>query len=238
MNRIELIQKLIDKKKYKKYLEIGTYKGTSFFPIRCKYKVAVDPKFNIPLKRKLKWIWKNPYNALNSYFEETSDSFFDNRQSYLKNLKQLDIVFIDGLHTFKASLYDALNSLNYVQEDGIIVMHDCYPPTETAGVPAESLEDAAKMNLKDWTGEWCGDVWKTIVYLKEKYPDDLEVYVIDTDYGLGVLKKKNNHKLDLQIDNDLYKKCDEIEYSDMKNNPSEVLSLRDIDFANKMIAGY
>ena len=64
MKRIDLIQEIVNEREFKRYLEIGTYKGESFFPINCKYKVAVDPQFNIPLKRKFKWIVKNANNDL------------------------------------------------------------------------------------------------------------------------------------------------------------------------------
>lgn len=43
------------------------------------------------------------------------------------------------------------------------------------------------MKLERWTGEWTGDVWKTIIYLKSKYKDCLNIAVLETDYGLGYI---------------------------------------------------
>ena len=41
--RIEIIQKIIDTKNYKKYLEIGCDKDENFSKIKIKNKVGVDP---------------------------------------------------------------------------------------------------------------------------------------------------------------------------------------------------
>ena len=41
------------------------------------------------------------------------------------------------------------------------------------------------------TGFWSGDVWKSIVNFKLNRKD-LDIFVIDTDTGLGVIKKNDN----------------------------------------------
>ena len=43
-SRYEIIQKLIDKKKYENYLEIGCDKDSNFSKIKVKNKIGVDPK--------------------------------------------------------------------------------------------------------------------------------------------------------------------------------------------------
>ena len=42
-NRIEIVQKIIDFKRFKKYLEIGTFKDELFSQVRCEQKIGVDP---------------------------------------------------------------------------------------------------------------------------------------------------------------------------------------------------
>ncbi len=59
MNRITLIQKIIDKGNFSTYLEIGSQSGKSFLPIKCKNKIAVDPVFDIPIEKKIKWFIKH-----------------------------------------------------------------------------------------------------------------------------------------------------------------------------------
>lgn len=79
-----------------------------------------------------------PCNINNKYFEETSDDFFLKREDHLKKVKQLDVMLIDGLHTYRASLKDVLNSLKYLNEKGMIVMHDCYPPFKADALPTDN----------------------------------------------------------------------------------------------------
>ena len=45
MKRIEVVQRIIDRKKARTYLEIGVSNGTNFFRIRVRKKTAVDPHF-------------------------------------------------------------------------------------------------------------------------------------------------------------------------------------------------
>jgi hypothetical protein len=232
MNRVELIQKVIDHNRFTKYLEIGSYKGQSFFPIVCKSKVAIDPKFNIPIKRKVKWIYKNPHNIFNKYFELTSDRFFEEKKDFAKKYKA-EIVFIDGLHTFKASLLDVLNSLKFLSKDGVIIMHDCFPPNKAGSTYANSLKEAIDMKLEGWTGEWTGDVWKTIVYLKEKYDDKIEVYVLDTDYGLGYVKVKSPIET-FEIDTEIFNKINLLTYEDLTRDTS-IINLKDKDYIENVL---
>lgn len=228
MNRIYILQKLIDKNNFKSYLEIGTFQGESLLPLKCKKKIAVDPKFQISKKKKFKWILENPTNLRNQYFEMTSDQFFRSKHQFLKKRGSLDIVFIDGLHTFRASLNDCLNSLKYLNRKGFIVMHDCFPPNKAAATPAKSFEAAEKMGVKGWRREWCGDVWKTIVYLKNKYQKELEIIVLNTDYGLGIIKFEMKQNFSVDIDEELFNEIDKKDYEFLESNPDKLLGLREI----------
>lgn len=231
MNRTILLQRLIYLKNFKTYLEIGTFRGQSFFPLKCKNKIAVDPDFRFTYKDKIKWLLKNFSNIRNCYFEKTSDEFFKEEKSFLEKIGKIDIILIDGLHTFHASLKDVLNSFNYLATDGFIVMHDCYPPHKAAAVPAKSLEDAESMNIKGWTGEWCGDVWKTIVYLNKKYTHDIQLFTINADYGLGIIQIKNKD-LDLKIDNSLFDEINRLKYDEFNGNFEELLNLKEVNEFN------
>mgnify|MGYP001385808686 CR=1 FL=1 len=48
--RSEIIQKIIDKKKYESYLELGCDKDSNFSKIKIKNKIGVDPKLGGTLK--------------------------------------------------------------------------------------------------------------------------------------------------------------------------------------------
>lgn len=228
MNRFTLLQDLIEKQGYQNFLEIGTHKGKTFLPLECKNKTAVDPNFKISFPFLIKWLYKNPSNFRNRYFSMTSDAFFKKKNGYLKKNGGPDLVFIDGLHTFEASLKDVLNTLKYIDPKGAIVLHDCFPPTKASATPAISLKEAAKMNIPDWEGSWCGDVWKTIYYLRELYKNELEVFVINTDLGLGIIKINSLNPIDLKIDQKLFKMVDSFDFNFLKKDPSERLGLIEV----------
>lgn len=229
MDRINLINYLINKYNFSTYLEIGVQKGKSFFPIKCKRKIGVDPFMKIDSREKRLWCIKNPYNLCNHYFELKSDDFFMYKKEFISKIKPIDIILIDGLHTFRATLNDCLNSFNYLNRNGIIVLHDCYPPHKASALVAENAEDAEKKKntIDGWTGEWCGDTWKAIVYLRRLKNIQFDVFVLNTDYGLGIIKLKQNISEPLKVDEDLFSEIDALTYSDLKSNSKNFIGLQE-----------
>lgn len=228
MDRIQIIQQIFSKTNFSSYLEIGCHRGKSFLPIRAEKKIAVDPNFKVRFDRKLKWIARWPANRNNEYFEETSDAFFANRKDYLKKVGPLDVILVDGLHNFRTSLNDVLGTLRYFNPKGLILMHDCYPPDEAAAFPSEFFPTKEEQKkIKGWNNEWCGDVWKTVVYLIKKYPDTLEVGVLDTDYGLGYVMAKPGFKNgEFKIEENLFAEIDRLSYQDMMVDPYTTINLK------------
>jgi len=108
-------------------------------------------------------------------FVGTSDEYF---QSILENEK-FDIIFIDGLHHDDQVLRDIENSLNHLSDSGIIVCHDCLPTSEHM------------QERNDHGGVWLGDVWKAIAKLRVERID-LDIKVVDTDLGCGLIKSGTN----------------------------------------------
>ena len=100
--RYEILNKIIQKKKFKDYLEIGCFKDENFNKIIINNKIGVDPYSGGTLRM-------------------TSDDFFKN------NNKSFDLIFIDGLHVYEQVKKDIINSLNFLKEGGIILCHDCLP---------------------------------------------------------------------------------------------------------------
>ena len=231
MNRIELIQEIFQKTNFKNYLEIGCNEGRSFLPVKARHKLAVDPFFKIPTTLKLKWLFKVPSNINNKYFQETSDDFFLKREEHLKEINHLDVVLVDGLHTFRASLNDVLNSLKYLNNKGIIIMHDCLPPHKAAALATKDYPNSEEQKgVEGWTGQWCGDVWKTIVYLRKNLPDMVDACVIDTDYGLGIVRPKGKiENKELIIDEKLYSEIDKLTYENLSENPQLMINLKSSD---------
>lgn len=169
----------MSQKGLKNYLEIGVENGHIFFRIKSTFKVAVDPKFIFDASRRFGKAILNPYNLTNQYFEKTSDDFFAQDAQRVFAGKKLQLALVDGMHEYHFALRDVENTLNYMGDDGVIIMHDCNP--QTLG---------AAGRFEDWeVGEWNGDVWKTIIHLRSQRPD-LTVFVLDCDQGLGIVTRK------------------------------------------------
>jgi len=218
MNRTDVIQRIIDKTQARTYLEIGVADGTNFFPIRARQKIGVDPHFTFSRTRKMKWTLKDLHNVAAQYHECTSDSYFARK----KATTGVDVVLIDGLHTYEQSLRDVINSLINLNGAGVIVVHDCSPPSQAAAHPAASSRHAAELELPGWTGEWCGDVWRTICYLRS-HRADLRVFVLDCDYGLGIVTQgQADGRLDLS-----HKELSEMTYEDLVKDRRHLLDLKD-----------
>jgi hypothetical protein len=203
--KIFLIQELINKYHYKTYLEIGVFQGEVFFNIKCKNKIAVDPTFLFSKRHILKRRILNLHNFNAKYFEKTSDEFF---AADADSLNSIDICLIDGMHEFRYSLNDFNNVFNKLSDNGVIIIHDCNPQSElTAGSYEESL------NAMNVNGEWHGDVWKTIVYLRS-LRKDLNVFVADCDHGLGIITKRKPS--DNMLNFESFESIDKLTYMDLE----------------------
>jgi hypothetical protein len=183
MTKEEIIQKCLDSIHGENYLEIGVNKGESIRRVRAKRKWGVDPK-HLSLHEKI-LVKLSPGCRI---FQKTSDAFFKDHKDLLSG-RGIDVALVDGLHTYEQALRDVENCLLFLKPNGFIVMHDCNPKSESMAFRAASYEEATVMKLPGWTGEWCGDVWKAVVYLRSQR-SDLDICVFDCDYGVGVIRKK------------------------------------------------
>ena len=100
--RYDIINKIVIKRNYTSYLEIGCFKDETFNQINIKKKVGVDP-------------------ASGGNLRMTSDQFFK------ENKEKFDLIFIDGLHVYEQVIKDIFNSVKALRENGIILVHDCLP---------------------------------------------------------------------------------------------------------------
>jgi hypothetical protein len=230
LDRIQIIQSLIRVTKAKNYLEIGVSKGNCFLKIKAGYKIAVDPSFGINFEKKLKWLFRNSANFNNHYFEQTSNDFFANNHSLLKR-KNPKVVLVDGLHTYEQALEDVFNSLKFLEEGGVIVMHDCNPLTEAAGYRGESPKQVKSLHLPGWNDVWNGDVWKAVVHLRSLNPE-LEVFVLDCDHGIGIVRKAPTTSR-LNFDQAQIKN---LSYADLNANRSQFLNLKPVEYFEEFVA--
>jgi len=127
-------------------VELGTYKGMSFFSF-CQ--AVKDHNFSTTLFAVDTW----KGDKQSSYFGEEVWELFDKiKKSYYEKLKinilkttfdeavtefeddSIDILHIDGLHTYDAVKHDFETWESKVKDDGIILFHDTYETRDDFGV--------------------------------------------------------------------------------------------------------
>lgn len=171
MYRFDIINHFITKYNFVNYLEIGVFNGECIEAVIAEHKDGVDPgnegvvhpKVNYPI---------------------TSDEFFDLIKGHDI---QYDIIFIDGLHHSEQVIKDITNSLIHSIDKGVIVMHDCNPPTKAhAQVPRNGQR------------EWNGDTYKAFLQSRIDNPQHKH-FVVNDDWGVGVILKSQG---DFPIDKD------------------------------------
>jgi len=226
MERLQLIQQLIDSRKFKSYLEIGVLGGNNFFPIKCSKKIAVDPDFRFNWRGRLGETLKNSSNIKASFFETTSDIFFEKHAPQLFREAKIDIALIDGMHEFEFALRDVLNCLKYLSNNGVIILHDCNPQTKDAACSFNEWKD------RGFTGFWNGDVWKCITYLKDNRPD-VNVFVADCDHGLGVVTKSKREIVHPEFNS--IEKVKTLTYQDFNSRRKEMINLQSVSFLEDFI---
>ena len=161
--RFDIVQNIINRKNYKKYLEIGCERDELFNHIDCEKKAGVDPVSGGTIRK-------------------TSDQFFSSNNDYF------DCIFIDGLHEYDQVYKDIMNSIKFLKDDGLIILHDCLP---------SSIHQQAVPRYKSG---WTGDVWKAIVNIRTR--PELDTITCNIDCGLSIIRKKKNHTvLDVKIQN-------------------------------------
>jgi len=104
-----------------------------------------------------------------TYLRELStDQFFrENREK--ETPERFDCIFIDALHEHAQATRDFVNARRVLTEDGLIFLHDTYPPNPESVSP-----------------QVCGDVFRTYLALAER--TDLEVVNLPLFNGLCIVR--------------------------------------------------
>lgn len=120
-----------------RYLEIGIATGETFREVApyCSQSIGVDVDVNSQ-----KYVLPS-----SNFFLGSSDDFFRQYRG-----DKFDLIFIDGEHTYETALKDYINSVNFLNNNGIIVLHDTCPRSKEDENPAV-----------------CGDVFKVKAHLRD-----------------------------------------------------------------------
>jgi hypothetical protein len=150
------------------YLEIGIRKGDSLaLATTATVAIGIDPK---PMLSK-------PTASNAKIFAFTSDEFFATHDVRAElGGRDLDLVFIDGMHLFEFVLRDFANLERWASPNTVVVLHDCLPVDEVSA------------SRERTTSLWTGDVWKVVPVLRRFRPD-LSLSIIDVSpSGLVVVE--------------------------------------------------
>jgi len=198
MLRSDIINALVKKYNYNTYLEVGYGNGDTFHRVELplEKKIGIDGGNGTPPNDK-------------HVVRMTSDEYFQKNQQFT-NLT-FDIIFIDGSHLCENVENDLRNALECLNPSGAIVMHDCLPPNKYY------QERTQSPHVTGWTG----DTWKA--YMKFRATrQDIEMCVVDTDYGCGVVRYGTQELVQLDLENDLI-------YDNLEKNKVEWLNLVSVD---------
>ncbi|MEP1035078.1 class I SAM-dependent methyltransferase [Ekhidna sp.] len=199
-SRTEVINFLLGKIEGKTtYLEIGVRNpDDNFNHINATSKYSVDPGVEFE---------SNPVD-----FKMTSDEFFTALRNgeVLKDVK-FDIIFVDGLHLADQVDRDIQNSLEFINTDGYVLLHDCNP------LSVWHAREFYNYKLSPAGGHWNGTTWKA--FAKARQRSDLSSCCLDTDWGIGIITQSKTLGKPNQVENPYY------EYFVLEENRKETLNL-------------
>jgi len=211
MERTDIINLLAEKIHATTYLEIGVRRRDyNFNKVNIANKTGVDPG-------------REGYSE--GTHEMTSDDFFE------QNTQHYDIVFIDGLHEAHQVARDISNALMCLNNNGYIVCHDMNPVVEERQLSCSDprrqeyvLREREKGNPE--YGLWNGDCWKA--WMKFRSRGDLDMCVVDTDFGCGVISKSLKCVKTVSIPDE------HLTYHNLHTNRNEWLNLISVDQFTKI----
>lgn len=137
------------------YLEIGVDTGVTFHALQCARKIAVDPHFKF-----------RPGESTDAvvYHEVPSDEYFG---SLVKEGERFQVIYIDGLHTMEQTLRDLLNAIEYLAEDGVIVVDDVVPSSYSASLPSLADVEFVRTVMPTETDlSYMGDVYRVVFFVQ------------------------------------------------------------------------
>lgn len=203
MQRYDIINKIIQENGFTSYLEIGVCNPEDCYNlINCNSKDSVDP--GVEFK-------ENPVK-----YKYTSDEFFrklEARELDKSSDYKWDVVFIDGLHISTQVKRDVENSLNHLNPNGFILLHDCNPP--------DIFHAREDYYVNGVQRPWNGTVWKVIYDLRTSM-NNLKVCTVNTDWGVGIVKRTDTYSRDVSFDNPYY------EYNQMAQDRKKNLGLIEV----------
>lgn len=160
-NHSDLISELVKQLNCNTYLELGVYDGITL----SKVSKHVNRIISVDIKDLRK-------EKVGEFHMKTTDQFF------IDFNEMVDVVFIDADHNFESVKKDFKNSLNILNEFGMIILHDTDP------IEPMYLDSG-----------YCGDSYKMDGWIRENYTD-LDIMTLPlTESGLSLVKRKMDNRV-------------------------------------------
>jgi hypothetical protein len=147
--------KVIERLQLDKYLEIGVWKGDTFFSVDSVYRTGVDPGFLFDVAKHT--------DSKTRLIASSSDDFF----SKLELSEKFDVIFLDGLHTFEQTYRDFLNTLQHAHPSTVWIIDDTLPSDIYSSLRDQAVSLSARKEAGLSGSAWHGDVFKTIVTIHD-----------------------------------------------------------------------
>lgn len=165
MRKYEIVNALIVRHRYRRYLEICT--------------PSTGLRFSQIQQPRLHWCHRLMYRCP-PRFQDGSEITFRSADDQISHLLDpalpYDIIFVDPHHTFECSMRDLQSALAMLRPEGTIVVHDCSPTSKELAGPSFR------------SGGWFGVTYCAYIEFVLSHPD-LIYYTVDTDCGCGVIRK-------------------------------------------------
>ena len=101
--------------------------------------------------------------------------------------KTFDLICIDSYHEYEISKRDYRLVLSLLNDNGILISHDCYPCNKLVANPTYIQ------------GSWCGETYIAFIELAYNNPD-MFYTLLKIDTGIGIISKKQIKNLSNSLD--------------------------------------
>ncbi len=146
--------------------------------------------------------------VMESEYKMMSDEFF----KVINDDLRYDLIFIDGNHVEDFAERDIKNSLDHLAEGGTILVHDCNPTSKFL----------QREYVEGMDPPWSGQVWRAFLDIKLRR-NDLEMYVIDFDTGIGVIRRGQSDPIEDMI------VFSDVSYEFYDENREKLMDLHTVD---------
>jgi len=144
------------------YLELGIALGACFNKVAPLAKKAFAVDTNPDSKERVS-------NTPSEFFLGTTDDFFLCLGPTIYQHERFDLIFIDANHQKEFVKNDFLNSYERLASNGLIIIHDTYPPNKEHTKP-----------------ELCGDGWK---FVHNEIRGRYELVILPFYFGLTIVRR-------------------------------------------------